>query len=209
MIVYTCVTNNVDDISAFSHKRFVDLDADYVIFTDKRITVPGWSVKSIARSYGNTKTSRWHKINSHILFPNAQATIWIDGNQIPNGEGINIIKSGPIGTFKHPKRDCIYDEFEACLKMNKDLECNMRPQIELYEKMGYPRRNGLAETCCIFREHTKEISEFNSLWWEHVIKYSHRDQLSFDFIAYMTKTRYNIIPGSRIKSGFLEFRGNH
>lgn len=209
MIVYTCITNSVDNILAFSNRHFVDLDADYIIFTDKKIEIPGWSVKLIDKSYGITKTPRWFKINSHILFPYAKRTIWIDGNQVPNGRADKIIESGPIGTFKHPKRDCIYEEFEACLRMNKDIEHNMRPQIDHYKRMNYPQRNGLAETCCMYREHTKEIREFNTLWWKQIEQYSHRDQLSFDFVAYITNTKYNIIPGSREKSKFLEFKGNH
>lgn len=209
IVVYTCITNNVDDITALSNRRFNDLDANYHIFSDKEVIIPGWTVNRCDSKYGPLKTPRWYKTNGHLCFPFADAYIWIDGNQIPNGNATFLLEKGPLATFKHPKRDCVYDEMMACDRIGKDHLKNMAPQIEKYHKFGYPKNNGLAETSCIYRDNTPEINAFNTIWWKEIKEHSHRDQLSFDYAAYISGIRYNIIQGSRIKSEFLEFTGDH
>lgn len=207
--VYTCITNSIDDASTFSNRYFYGIDARYTIFTDKQIDVQGWTVNPVDSKFGSLKTPRWYKANSHLLFPNAEATIWIDGNQIPNGDISFILEKGPLATFEHPKRDCIYEEIKACDKMGKDTMQNMLPQLENYREIGYPEHYGLAETSFIYRENTPNINKFNTKWWEEIHKYSHRDQLSFNFVAYILGIQYNIIPGNRLSSSFLQFIGDH
>ena len=83
---------------------------------------------------------------------------------------------------KHPKRTCIYKEAEECIKIKKDALVNITQQIQKYKDTGYPKDNGLAETNVIYRIHNNEYcKKLMETWANEVIKYSHRDQLSFNY----------------------------
>ena len=204
-IVYSCIVGGYDDPSLFNRSIFKGLDADYILFTDHTMDIDGWMTKPIFHQESNhVRTSRWHKINSHLLFPDACDTIWIDGNQIPCGKATDIINSSPLGTYKHPKRNCVYDEASCCIDMGKDDKEIIKRQMDFYKSVMYPADNGLAETCCIYRVNSLDNADINNLWWDQLAKFSHRDQLSFDYTIWKLKAQYNPIPGCRVKSDFLK-----
>ena len=51
---------------------------------------------------------------------------------------------------------------------------------------------GLTETCILFRKHTPLICKMNEHWTEMVRKCI-RDQISFDFLKWLYKIKYNTI----------------
>ena len=51
-----------------------------------------------------------------------------------------------------------------------------------YKKVKFPDNNGLIESCLIIRKHNeKDVILQMEKWYEEIEKYSHRDQLSFNF----------------------------
>ena len=210
MIIYTCITNDYDNVNQLHNRRFDHTaSATYVLFTNSDSQVIQWNISPLKYQHShNAKTARWHKTHPHILFPDS-TTLWIDGNQIPFGSIDKILQTTPFGVFKHPKRDCIYDEMLACHHQNKDVLRIILPQIEKYRAAGYPEHNGLAETCCLLRENTKENARFNEAWWSEIKEHSHRDQLSFDYVIWKLGMAYNIIPGCRIESEFCNVISEH
>lgn len=88
-------------------------------------------------------------------------------------------------TRKHPKRDCIYKEAEFCIskKGKKGNVRDIEKQIDFYRSERYPKHNGLYFTHWLFRRHTSELKKFSNLWWEQLIEFSHRDQISLPYIA--------------------------
>ena len=51
---------------------------------------------------------------------------------------------------------------------------------------------GLTETCILVRRHTKNICEMNEKW-EMLLNYCIRDQISFDYLKWEYKIKYNTI----------------
>ena len=203
-IVYTCITNLKDNPYLLEGRAFTDIDAEYVLFTDKETYVSGWTTKPLYYKASNPiLTARWHKINSHILFAKDASTIWIDGNQLPNGSATPILQSAPFGVFRHPYRSCIYDEAVKCKELGKDRSEVIERQMNRYRHEGYPSHNGLAETSCIYRFHNQLIKLINEKWWNQIINGSYRDQLSLNYVLWKVGTTYKIIPGSRSSSSFL------
>lgn len=206
VIVYTCITFGYDNMNNLSNMRFTNDNFRYVIFTDDPRNIIGWDkieLKYICND--RSRTSRWHKINSHLLFPN-KTVIWIDGNQAPTGHIDNV--NSTLMTMRHPLRDCVYDEAEKCKELSKDNVNIIDRQIEFYKMIGYPRNNGLVETSFILRNNNK-CREFNNMWWNIMSNFSFRDQLSFNFVSWYLYFDYEIIKGSRLKSDFLKYCGDH
>lgn len=232
MTAYTCVTGGYDSIHGIVESQFDKGDparCSYAIFTDQ-VNAPeernGWSLYpclyypredvSVAQKsppaacYTPQRVSRWHKLNSHILFP-GEVTVWFDGSQVPTPRfSLDTFRemldpSFAIASFRHPDRDCLYDELEACIRFQKDDPQEMRRQVSRYAKAGYPEKNGMVETACVVRSGDEAAAAFNRRWWQEIEQHSVRDQLGFNYTAYALGMSYGIVPGSRDSTEYFDF----
>ncbi|MCE5194175.1 MAG: DUF616 domain-containing protein [Nitrospiraceae bacterium] len=189
-VVYTCITNKYDDLVDHSYK---DPKWDYVCFTDdlsiKNNGNLSWQVRPIIfTALDPVRNQRWHKLHPHILFPEYERSLWVDGN-------VNVLKKDlfedlgkaikefmKISSAPHRDRNCVYEELEACIALNKDDFKIMKKQIEMIKKDGFPAKQGLFETNILFRENNdKKNIELMNDWWSWVENFSRRDQLSFTY----------------------------
>lgn len=130
--------------------------------------------------------AKYFKCNSHKL--DCDVSIWIDGSatiKTPDFEKwcLEQLGDGDIALIKHPDRDCIYDEANFCIFMDKYKDLPILEQVMEYAKQGYPQHNGLWACGLLIRRHNDKVKRFNKLWWEHNKKYTYRDQLSFPVCA--------------------------
>lgn len=232
MTAYTCVTGGYDSIDGIVDSQFDKGDSSqcsYVIFTDQ-VDQPeernGWLVLPCfyyPREAANDaqhappsgchtpqRMSRWHKVNSHALFP-GEMTVWFDGSQVPTSiftlDAFQnmLAPQYSIATFRHPERECLYDELEACIRYQKDDPQEMRAQVARYAKAGYPENNGMVETACVVRAGDTSAAEFNRRWWQEIENHSVRDQLSFNYAAFVLGLPYGRVPGSRDSTEYFHF----
>jgi len=142
------------------------------------------------------RNSRASKILAHTYI-NSEFSIYIDGNITLNVSPETIIdkylKDYDIAVFRHPVRDCIFDEAMTCAKLKLDDPEIIIEQAKAYEDLGFAKHKGLAECGIIIRRHTPEIENFNNTWWAEYSRYSRRDQISFMFAADRVGLRVNII----------------
>lgn len=222
-VIYSCVTGGYDKLGSgvLASEAIEESNTMFVLFTDNvdearkyaKMHHVEWEIRPLAWKHPlcRRRTARWHKINSHVLFPHHRNSIWLDGSQRmrqikPCHEFVDRILPGyEIATFKHPDRTCVYQELQACKKLKKDNALLMEQQIQQYRSEGYPAFNGMVETACVVRRNYPGVIEFNSLWWEQLRKHSLRDQLSFNYVAWKLNVNYGRIPGCRVKSPFFDF----
>ncbi len=225
LLVYSCVTGNYDAINSVLLQSVPKIESDvkFVLFTDslnkteaprlyKGPTVE-WEIRPLLWQHPicRRRTARWHKLNSHLLPYAHEYSLWIDGSQRIKPVSLYrelvepLCQRFDLGTFKHPDRICVYQELNACIKLNKDNATLMQRQVDRYRKEGYPPYNGLVETACVFRKSCPQIVEFNKLWWQQIEQHSYRDQLSFNYAAWRLGKEYGRIPGCRAKSLFFDF----
>jgi len=130
------------------------------------------------------------KILSH-LFVDADISIWIDGciqQTISPEELVDLYlpDDADMALFKHPERDCIYEEAPAalgrCTSDREETGAAMMEQLWAYQAEGYPQHAGLAECNFIIRRHNVRVKAFNEAWWAQICRYSRRDQLSFPYV---------------------------
>ena len=218
LTIYTCVTGKIrDELDVMLSSRPEPQDGvEYVYITDRlkpqifrhpkgtvawRIISPLWKHKTSGR-----RTARYHKANSHLVFPESRTTLWLDGAFQLNSEVrpldlINrYLEQHHLTCFRHPERNCIYQELDACIRLKKDDPDVMRRQIARYKFEGYPPYNGLVETGCLFRRNSPEIRKFNELWWREIEQGSLRDQLSFNYLTWKLNLDWDAIQVSRYKS---------
>ncbi len=191
-VLYTCITGGYDNIPQY---ECISPDWDYILFTDnpeliKAGKIYHWSVRPLAYSDSdNVRNARWHKANPHILFPEYDYSMWLDGNisvarqrayDIAN-EFIsqNVLVAVPI----HTARTCIYQEANVIIDKKIDYRQTVQAQMRLLRHKKYPKNNGLSETNILLRQHNQIISTSN-MWWHMIHQYSKRDQLSFDYVMW-------------------------
>ena len=97
--------------------------------------------------------ARWYKTLSHVHFPEAEITIWLDANArllIPVGEAVQRwLGSADFAVCDHPERDCLFDEAKVCIHQAKARKEDLDAQTAYYLKQGMPRKWGLASTRCL------------------------------------------------------------
>ena len=184
-VICTCITNGYDiPKDNFEHK----INFEYILFSDKPIQTKSWKNIVYNPEIQNNKKQRYIKTHLTQLLNKYNLICYIDGNIDINDKLYKYIKENEnnLLTFKkHPHRDCIYDEFNACVKCKKETLENCNKLKERYQKENYPKHNGLFETNIII-VHTgnEKINELFEKWWEEIFNNSHRDQLSLNYVIW-------------------------
>lgn len=197
IVVYTAITGGYDSLK---EPTVISNKCDYICFTDDTSLKSNvWEIRPIT-SYmnDNSLTARRYKILPHLFLKDYEYSVWIDGSikLVANPEGMikKELATDNMACFKHSCRNCIYDEAETIIKLekaNKDIVSN---QIEKYSLENYPKKNGLIESGVLIRKHNNvDIIRLMNAWWNEIINFSERDQLSFNYVIWKFKLKYKII----------------
>ena len=140
------------------------------------------------KSLTQIKRQRIIKIQPWRFLGECEVCVWVDANLLILDDMNKFIekvgKETCFATITHPQRTDIYQESKAILKYKKDTMKNMQPQLDLYKSEGYPEKSGLHETNVIVRRYNEDVQKVLDLWEEMLRKYSHRDQMSFDYVLW-------------------------
>lgn len=206
-----------------------------LLFTDKVFeSTAGWEVlpvdplRAIVSGHPR-RLARAHKILAQeVLPPETTVSIWLDGNHflkpilaaeaskpawdlILSDFSDEMPGSCRLKTFRHSRRNCVYQEAQACIQLGKDDPQVIRSQIDRYHADGYPYHNGLAETTCVIRKHCEQTSDFNMRWWAQLCQGSFRDQLSFDYTLWSAnrpKGWLDFLPGTAWENVFFGWKAH-
>ena len=200
IVVYTAITGGYDSLR---QPKVIDLNVDYVCFTDavSQVQQNGvWKIVPIPKELqylSDVKKQRVVKICPHRYLKEYDISVWVDGNFSIVGSISQFIKQydlnkSPLYVRVHPIRKCIYEEAKACIEMHKDLSQTIQNQVSTYRKEGYPKNIGMAETGIVLRRHNDiKCQLVDNLWASELLKYSHRDQLSFNYACW----KMHFLPG--------------
>lgn len=132
------------------------------------------------------------KICPHRYLSEYDVSVWVDGNIRVTGDLSELaaeydLEKTPLFTRIHPSRDCVYDEAAAVVRFGKDTAGNVGETTRRYREEGYPAHAGMAETCVVLRRHNDTRCRlFDEAWATELLRNSHRDQLSFNYVAWKT-----------------------
>ena len=194
VVVYTCITGGYDEL----RKPFKVDGVDYICFTDNTgMAANGWELKPIPDGLdglSKVKQQRMVKVLPHKYLPGYDMSIWVDGSVEVKANVIDFIKSvydekHSVYIPQHPTRSCIYDECKAVKAIGKDKTDLPDKQMSKYLNEGFPKKYGLVQSNIMLRKHNdKECIKLMDTWAEEIRNFSHRDQLSFNYAVWKTKT---------------------
>lgn len=186
IVVFTALSGGYEDLPRHAH---LDPSFDYVAFCDRPIDSQGfWEVRPMDFWHPDSvRMARRIKTNPHIYLKEYEIAIWIDANVIieqPLLPYINkfLESKCEVASIHHPIRNCVYHEAKAIIEAKKDVSGRADRQMKFYREQGYPEYNGLTETNLMMSKlDSPNISRLMNRWWSEIVKFSHRDQLSFNY----------------------------
>lgn len=199
---------------------------DFVCFADRDVRARPWKTVRVEPHVGDaTRDARRYKILPHRFLTEYDISIWIDANYLVVGDVDELIdialRSSNIGVFDHSQtavdpRNCTYEEFDEIMRLHneknayKDDPEVMRAQIERYRREGYPPGNGLAFSAAIVRRHhAPDVVRTMERWWKEVSDGSRRDQLSFNYVAWVENLSFTVIDGDLRNNRWFYMIGTH
>lgn len=199
---YICFTDTADaSVGLWTHSA--EFDKPVIATGTEDLLAPPvsqWEIQPTNITLGSArKQARYCKANPHRLFPQEELSIWVDANVrllIKPSEAISMWLKGhsELAAFKHPDRNCLFDEGRACIRFGKDTKERITAQLAHYTHVGMPRRYGLASTRCLIRRNTTRVRTFNEAWWVELNSRSLRDQVSFPYICWKLGMPWAVIP---------------
>jgi predicted O-linked N-acetylglucosamine transferase (SPINDLY family) len=179
-----------------------DLALDFYCFTDNEtLTSPTW--KFIRFGHGlipPEKMSREPKARPHLHFPDHDYSLYIDNTvafkRLPRRADIG---DALFRGFRHPWRNSPLDEADIVAKSGLDDTATIADQVNFYLRNHLLDAVGTltAGTVLLRRHHHPGIRKFGELWWEQILLFSKRDQLSLDLCARMTDCPVDYFPGDK------------
>ena len=203
-VCYTIITGGYDELM---DPKVITPNWKYVCFTDNPdvISSSTWEVRSIPSEILNDDTlndikkQRVLKINpyKYIKDEDLSLSVYVDANLEINcnlDELSEKYKDSDIIVPIHPQRNCIYKEAKIILALRKDKNENINPQLKFLEEEKFPHNFHLNETNVLIRRQTEKIEEMMNLWEDTLRKYSHRDQMSFNYAEWKTNAKVTDLP---------------
>lgn len=182
-VIYTVLVGNYDLL--LTPIKY-SIDIDYICFTDNmHLKSDVWQIRKHPELpiKDNRIKSRYLKLCPHKALQDYDMSMYVDANMIlQNAPDIPaILGNNNIAIKKHNDRDNIYRESLACRRLDGE---NINIQMEEYKKQGVDiEHTGLYDCGVIFRKHNDpRICKLGEEWWDHLCRYSCRDQLSFPVV---------------------------
>jgi hypothetical protein len=146
----------------------------------------------------------------HRVLPEYNESLYVDNTVLINA-GIEMIfqrlsLDSPFVCFRHPIRDCIYAEAQEVLAVGYEDSDIVFRQMDTYRRLGYPENNGLIWGGVLLRRHgTKALHALMDAWHCQVLRFSKRDQLSFNICAWFYNIQPHYFPGTPIANDLIEW----
>lgn len=187
-VIYTAILAGSDVLNT---PLYVDKSCDYVCFTDStELQSAFWRIVRITPPAGANRymVAKAIKVLGADLLSGFEESIWMDGSVLLKRDPWLLI-DGQFGHcdfafMKHPNRNCIFEEIEACAVQGKDDHANLESVRLRLIDAGYPQNNGLISGGFIYRRHQAQVKQLFRDWMQNIGKFSRRDQLSFNYTCW-------------------------
>lgn len=185
-VVYTCLYGGYERLR--DQPVSGESSIEFVCFTDDPdATSDTWQIRHAPPPFpaDQNRSSRRPKILAHEYLADFDESLYIDNSVLLTAAPERIFaewlpEGVPMALLAHSFRGPVREEFEAVVASGLDADWLCDEQLEHYEKhvpsalAAVTTWNGIL----LRRHHDLLVRETMRVWWEHVLRYSRRDQLS-------------------------------
>lgn len=183
--VYTFLFGGYDQLLA--QPVAADSDSDFICFTnDPSLRSDTWQTHVIDPRYPTdiVRSARYVKIIGDDRLAEYDTTLCIDASVRLRRTPEDIIREwltegSHMALAQHSYREQVIDEFDEVVRLNYDDRARVHEQLIAYSLndaetlTARPLWTGM-----LVRRRTEEVERAMRLWFDHVLRYSRRDQLS-------------------------------
>lgn len=195
--VYTSLFGEFDELEPV---RNPVEGVDYICFTDREREAEGWEYRVVSPDHDdpNLAAKRFKVLPAQYL-PDYEWSLFVDANTVFLGRVDRLIHQYLVGNefvmWRHPERCDVYAEAGAVGAMRRHEPFGPMEQVRAYERDGLPRNSGMLEASFIWRRnHSEDLRALMALWWEHITRFTKRDQLSLGYLLWKHDTTPRALP---------------
>ena len=175
-------------------------DAHFVCFTDDpKLKSERWEIVLHGQRVTPTRDSRLIKALSHRSVE-SDWSLWMDASMELRVDPYTLLDHGEFVCFRHHVRDRVTDEAEAIIQLGLAYPETIRRQLANYHAEGFDTAerpmSKLSAMTAILRRHSDINCRFNEMWASEIRKYSPRDQMSVDYVAWRLGLSFAHWPGT-------------
>jgi FkbM family methyltransferase len=167
---------------------------EFICFTDDpELVSETWTIRLVEPRFprDSIRSARYLKVMGPELLKDYDQSLWIDNTiqlcMPPETILDEWLTEADFAAPLHSFRDSVAGEFDAVETAGYDGPARIYEQMTTY---AATRPSVLREkpyaTGFIARRHTTEVCEAMRLWYEHILRYSRRDQLSLNYVLSVT-----------------------
>ena len=199
-VVYTCLFGYSETFADLAYER--DPTIDFICFTDMpEVRSDFWQIVKVDRGrLDPSRAAKQRKILPHRFLSNYDSSLYIDNTVRLKMPPLEIFErflepsASPFVCFRHPWRQCIYDEAREVIACDLEDPKRVNAQMDRYRESGYPAGNGLWKGAFLLRRHNDSgLIPLMETWFDHVCNYSNRDQLSLPVIFWLNQFQPGVI----------------
>lgn len=204
-VVYTCLFGYSEN---FADIDYGDTGVDYVCFTDDaELKSDKWRFIHISNtSLDPARLAKRYKHLPHLFLPEYERSIYIDNTvklKVAPSAIFERFSADEMVMLRHPQRTCAYDEGVELIRRRYDDPETIKRQMQFYRELGYPAQNGLNAGTFLLRDHRSAVMCQTAFeWHSQLLRFSKRDQLSWNFCAWLTKFEFTSV-GEDLNSNSL------
>jgi len=193
-----------------------DLELDFVCITDQpQLRSPVWRMQLLTeRHLPAEKLSRRPKALPHLYFPEAEFSLYIDNTvrfkRLPQAADLATARPHLFRAFRHATRSHPGEEAAAVAMLAYDEVDTVCGQMDfMAAHRPLPSLGPLTTGTVLLRQHhAPAVQRFGTLWWESILAFSKRDQLSLDFALAEAGCEVEYWPGSTRENELLRWNGS-
>ena len=210
LVIYTVLVGAKeylnDPLQLIPSETTTDIDIDYFCLTDNdQLTSTTWKFRKLeVELVPIEKASRHPKAKPHDFFPEYEYSLYIDNTvvfkRLPR---LADIKGKVFAAFKHPWRNNPADEADIIVKSGLDDFEVVANQLNFYSQNGMPLENikRLTAGTVLLRKHNvNSVKIFGEHWWQQILLFSKRDQISLDICANIAKCNIEYFEGDKTQN---------
>jgi hypothetical protein len=191
-----------DPLQLLGPEAATDLELDFFCFTDnENLDSKVWKFRPFDRGLvPQEKASRLPKALPQRFFPDYEYSLYIDNTvvfkRLPTAADL---AGGPLKAFRHPWRHNPVDEADIVVKYALDDPDVVAAQMRFYSGLRpLDRLTSLTAGTVLLRRHQDpKVRAFGETWWEQILLFSKRDQLSLDLCANEVRCPVEYFPGDK------------
>lgn len=197
LVIYTVLTGDKESLGN-PLENVVDCDTDlnlkFICFTDnKNLQSDVYEIRFLEDGYlPDDKMSRRPKALPHEYLPEWDWSLYIDNivkfKRLPRLADINLASETGFILHRHATRKTPEEEAEVLVYIGYENESILEKQLDFYGQKAPFNQDDNFGTCTLMmrRHHQADIKYFGRIWWENILNFSKRDQISFEFSKKMS-----------------------